>query len=89
MTEQVIEENGAAPEVTQPIFINLGKQSPKRIKALKQGSGKLWEEVADVLKEVKGSLGEEADGKILVPVILVYRKQPRRRRGAFPLLPMP
>jgi hypothetical protein len=78
-----------AGEVTQPIFIDLGKQKPKRIKALKQGEGKLWDEVIDVLQEVKGSLGEEANGKILVPVIMVYRKDSRRsRRGAFPLLPM-
>lgn len=90
MTDEVLEQTGVATEVTQPIFVDLGKQAPKRIKALKRGSGKLWTEVAEVLKEVKGSLGEEANGKILVPVLLVYRKQTRRgRRGVFPMLPMP
>jgi hypothetical protein len=90
MTEEALEPTTADLEVTQPIFIDLGKQGPKRIKALKKGTGKLWGEVADVLKEVKGSLGSEAEGKILVPVILVYRKQPRRsRRTIFPMLPMP
>lgn len=88
MTDQVQEQDSATPEVTQPIFINLGKQSPKRIKALKQGSGKLWDEVSEVLKEVRTGLGDEAAGKVLVPVILVYRKR-SRRRGVFPLLPMP
>jgi hypothetical protein len=86
MTDKVLEQAKpeSAIEVTQPIFIDLGKQKPKQIKALKQGDGKLWAEVADVLKEVKGSLGEEAKGKMLVPVIMVYRKQGRRSR--FPML---
>ncbi|MCC6191426.1 MAG: hypothetical protein IT318_20575 [Anaerolineales bacterium] len=89
MADQVAEQTKASAEVTQPILVDLGKQRPKRIKALKQGNGKLWKEVVDVLDEVKGSLGEEADGKIFVPVILVYRKQSRRFRRGFPLLPSP
>lgn len=89
MAEQVAEQTQVSAEVTQPIIVDLGKQRPKRIKALKQGNGKLWNEVVDVLDEVKGSLGEEAEGKILVPVILVYRKQSRRLRRGFPILPSP
>jgi hypothetical protein len=88
MTEEVLEQTQATVDVTQPIIVDLGKQRPKRIKALKRGNGKLWDEVAEVLDEVKANLGEDASGKLLVPVILVYRRQNRRnRRGAFPLLP--
>lgn len=89
MAEQVLDQAGSV-EVTQPIIVDLGKQRPKRIKALKKGEGKLWDEVGQVLEEVKANLGEDADGKVMVPVILVYRKQARRaRRGGIPMLPLP
>ena len=87
MTDVVLEQTEAVVEITRPIIVDLGKQGSKRIKALKAGNGKLWDEVVDVLQEVKGSLGQEADGKVLVPVILVYRKQSRRFRGGFGMMP--
>ncbi len=67
-------------EVTTPIVIDLGKQRPKRIKGLKRGEGKLMNEVADVLEEVVVNLGDEMDGKTLVPVILVYEKKPKKKQ---------
>jgi hypothetical protein len=78
-----------AIEVTQPIVIDLGKQRPKLVKQLKEGRGKLWDEVADVIDEVGEQLGAEANGKTLVPIILVYRKKPRRRsiNPLFPFAP--
>jgi len=75
----------ATGEVTAPIIVDLGKQRSRRIKRLKKGRGKLWDEVADVLAEIQESLGEEVDGKVLVPVILVYRKKDRKSRN----LPFP
>jgi hypothetical protein len=84
-SEQKPETNA---EITAPIIIDLGKQRNKRIKRLKKGRGKLWSEVADVLGEVRESLGEEADGKVLVPVVLVYRKKPGAGGNlSFPLFP--
>lgn len=75
-------------EVTQPIIIDLGKQRRKHLKRQKRGEGKLWEEVVDILDEVKLSLGEGADGKTLVPVIMIYRDKPRKNsRNVFPFLP--
>lgn len=80
-------ESGA--EVTAPIIVDLGKQRRRRIKRLKKGRGKLWDEVADVLAEIEDSLGEEAEGKVLVPVVLVYGKKDRKsRRASFPLFPL-
>jgi hypothetical protein len=69
-----------AVEVTQPIVIDLGKQRPKHIKRLKRGRGKLWDEVVDVIDEVNYQLGEEAQGKVLVPIVMVYRKKRKRKR---------
>lgn len=67
-------------EMTQPIIIDLGKQRSRVLKSLKNGEGKLWDEVLEVVEEVKDLLGTDADGKVLVPIILIYRERSRRRR---------
>jgi len=76
-----------APGVTLPVVIDLGKTRRKRIKQLKRGRGKLVDETRDVVEELRDSLGAEAAGKELVPVVIVYRrKEKRRRRSLFPFL---
>ncbi len=67
-------------EMTQPVIIDLGKQKSRALKGLKKGEGKLWDEVLEVVEEVKDMLGTDADGKVLVPIVLLYREKPRRRR---------
>ena len=61
-----------------PIVINLGKQRRKRIKELKRGRGVLMDEVKQTLAQVSGELGSEANGKVLVPVVLIYREKTKR-----------
>src|SRR5215510_4700862 len=63
-----------------PIVIDLGKVSKKQIRALKDGTGDLVDEVADVMTRVREELGDDAKGKELVPVVLVYKRKPRKRR---------
>jgi hypothetical protein len=77
MTEETI---STSTEMTQPVIIDLGKQRRRALKNLKRGEGKLWEDVLDVVEEVKDLLGTDAEGKVLVPVILIYRERSRRRR---------
>ena len=67
-------------EMTQPVIIDLGKQRSKAIKELKKGEGELWDEVLEVADEVKEMLGAEAEGKVLIPVIMVYQEKAGRRR---------
>lgn len=67
-------------EMTQPVIIDLGKQRSKLIKELKNGEGELWDEVLEVADEVKEMLGAEADGKVLIPVIMLYQEKAGRRR---------
>ena len=75
------EETTAAPtEMTQPVIIDLGKQRSKSIKALKNGEGELWNEILEVADEVKEMLGAEAEGKVLIPVIMLYQEKLGRRR---------
>lgn len=66
-------------EMTQPIIVDLGRQRAARIADMKEGEGELWDEVLDVIAEVKDMLGAEAEGKVLLPVIMIYEKKSRRR----------
>jgi hypothetical protein len=77
MTEETVQ---TFTEMTQPIVIDLGKQKNRGLKNLKKGKGKLWDEVLDVVEEVKDTLGAEADGKVLVPIVMIYREKPKRKR---------
>ena len=74
------ERVNTSSEMTQPVIIDLGKQKNRALKNLKTGKGKLWGEVLDVVEEVKDRLGTDADGKVLVPVVLIYREKPKRKR---------
>ena len=74
------ETTATTTEMTQPVIIDLGKQRSKSIKALKNGEGDLWDEVLEVAEEVKEMLGAEAEGKVLIPVIMLYQEKPGRRR---------
>jgi hypothetical protein len=76
MAEQA--QKAAQGDVATPIIINLGKQRRKRIKDLKRSRGVLFEEVLETIAQVNGELGPEAAGKVLVPVVLIYRERPKR-----------
>lgn len=76
----VKEATTTSTEMTQPVIIDLGKQRSKLIKELKNGEGELWDEVLEVADEVKEMLGAEAEGKVLIPVIMLYQEKAGRRR---------
>ena len=76
----VKDTTATSTEMTQPVIIDLGKQRSKLIKELKNGEGELWDEVLEVADEVKEMLGAEAEGKVLIPVIMLYQEKARRRR---------
>ena len=87
MAEEAVK---TATEMTQPVIIDLGRQKSSALRDLKKGEGKLWEEVLEVAEEVKEMLGTEADGKVLIPIIILYKEKSNRRldidRILFPLL---
>jgi len=43
------------------------------------------DEVMDVVAQVQESLGDQVAGKIIVPVVVIYRKKQRRARSLFAL----
>jgi hypothetical protein len=73
----------ASAQAVAPIVVSLGKERRKRIRQLKRGRGKLMDEVAQVVNQVSANFGDRAEGKVLVPVVLVYRQ--KRRRGGWGL----
>ena len=61
-----------------PVVVDLGKTKKKDLRALKRGEGKLMEDVHRVIEEIRSSSSALA-GKELVPVIILYRKAPKRK----------
>jgi Family of unknown function (DUF6200) len=76
-----LEDRQATARVAAPIVVSLGKESRKRIRRLKRGRGKLMTEVEHVMDQVRANFGEHAEGKVFVPVVLVYRRKQRRGVG--------
>ena len=76
--DEVMDE--VVAEITQPIIVDLGNQKTKKLKQLKQGEGELWDEIFEVMSEVKNMLGEDLEGKLLVPIVMIYEKKRKRRR---------
>jgi hypothetical protein len=89
MTEDTIatestETEPSGADIVAPIVLSLGKEKKKDIRKLKRGRGKLMDEVIDVLEQVHDHLGPEAEGKVIVPVVVIYREKPKNRmRGLF------
>jgi len=64
-----------------PIIIDLGKKRRKAIKDLKRGRGRLMDEVAQTVEEVRTGLApEEAKDKEFIPIVMVYRRKQKKRR---------
>lgn len=62
-----------------PVIVDIGRTSRANIRDLKRGRGRLLDDIKEAMDEVSASLGSDADGKHLVPVVLVYRRRARSR----------
>lgn len=65
-------------EMISPVIVDLGKINSSKIKRLKKGKGPLVDELFDVLDDVAEALGDELEGKTVVPVVMVYQKKPKK-----------
>jgi hypothetical protein len=66
------------------VVVNLGSAKSKRIKELKRGTGTLVGKVKAAVQLVAADLGPDAEGKTLVPVVVVYKQRlsdKKKRRG--------
>jgi hypothetical protein len=78
----VIDHSGTATSGTAaPVVVDLGKHRRKAIKNLRQGQGKLMEEVSKCIQELQaaGTVARSAQ-----PVVIIVR-QKRRKRGLWSL----
>ncbi|GAB4579389.1 MAG: hypothetical protein Fur0022_21270 [Anaerolineales bacterium] len=73
------ENHKITAEVMTPVIVNLGKKKKKTIKRLKRGKGPAMDEVLDVIEQVQVTLGAQADGKLILPVVVIYRQKTRNR----------
>jgi hypothetical protein len=62
------------------VIVDLGKQKRKDIKSLKEGTGKLMDEVRDTLAELRsnGTISSSAE-----PVVLLVRERSRKPKMWF------
>jgi len=68
---------------TPAAVVDLGKQTKKRIKKLRQGEGPLPVELEAAIREATLRLGSD---KTIVPVVILYEKKPKRRLSGLPFL---
>ncbi|KAA3663714.1 MAG: hypothetical protein DWQ04_09435 [Chloroflexi bacterium] len=84
MSDESVEMEGAAPEVeievATPMILDMGKTKAKQIKRLKKGKGPLMDEVVGILDEVADALGDELDGKMMVPIVILYKEKKKKKR---------
>lgn len=65
-------ENASRPG---PVIVDLGKKKKKEVKALRQGEGKLMNDVRDAVEEL-ASAGTVANGA--QPVIVIVESKPKK-----------
>jgi hypothetical protein len=75
---------GPAPKSESPsggvVIVDMGKQKRKDIKALKEGTGQLMDEVRDTLAELRsnGTISSNAE-----PVVLIVKERMRKPKMWF------
>jgi hypothetical protein len=75
------------PVLNAPVILDLGKAKRRDIRLLRQGQGELVAEVQSALHDVTVSLGDQAAGKQIIPVVLIYQKKARRIGRGGSLIP--
>jgi hypothetical protein len=61
-----------------PIIIDLGKRKKKAIKRMKNGEADILMEIDEALSRAAEAMGDDAKGKVLVPVVLIVEKKAKR-----------
>jgi putative transposon-encoded protein len=63
-----------------PILIDLGKARRNRVSKLKRGKGRLLKKVEDAIEQTVKELGNDAKDKVVLPVVVIVEKRPKRQR---------
>jgi uncharacterized protein (UPF0335 family) len=73
----------ANPTMPQPLVVDIGKQTSKKIKRLRKGTGRLPAKVDAAIREARSLVGTD---KQIVPVVVIYQKKDRRKLRSLPFL---
>ena len=76
----------ADTRIPAPVIVDLGSKSKKAINKLKDGQGKLMNEMEQAIEQVRCSLPESDKNKQIIPVLVIYKQ--KRKRGVFPRSPL-
>jgi hypothetical protein len=68
--------------VQPPVIVDLGKRKKKEIRDLKNGCGKLMTEVDVAVDHARSTLPDAEKNKGVIPVVIVYRKKKKGRKGS-------
>jgi hypothetical protein len=68
-------------EGVRPVLVDLGSVRGRTVREFKEGCGPLVDDVQQVLAEVRQNLGPEAATKELVPIVLIYRRKRKGKKG--------
>ncbi len=75
-------ETSLAADQSKPIVVELGKKSRKQIRQVREGTGKLMDEIHEVITHLRSTGAVAASAQPIVVVV----KQRRRKSGLlFPL----
>lgn len=74
-------DNTGTTRQLAPIILDLGKKKTRAVKGLKRGRGRLMDEVEQTIEEVRAGLGADAASKEIVPIVMIYQKKRKRRKG--------
>lgn len=68
---------------SEPVILDLGKQSRKQVKRLRRGDGKLMDDINDAIAELRtaGTVGATSQA-----VVIVVREKRRKTKSLFPML---
>jgi hypothetical protein len=60
--------------ITPPIVVNLGKTGQADVEQLRMGTGRLAEEIEEVMRQVRLNAGPAREDRVFLPIVALYRK---------------
>jgi hypothetical protein len=60
--------------VLEPIVVDLGKASDAHVDEIREGTGRIVEDVEEVMRQVRLRVDADGQKRILLPVVAVYRR---------------
>jgi len=62
------------------IVVKAGTITAKQLERLRDGEGIVAAQVDEAVALAKGQLGEDGQGQVILPIVVVYRRKSKRRR---------